>query len=131
MKQIEGTHTTLMEFGFKELLVWKKSVEFADKVFDAIEQVDFNRNHFRLVEQLEGSTVSVSNNIAEGKGRKSKKEFIQFLYIASGSLYEAVSILTIFKKRNWIDDNVYQELEMNALELVRMLKGLINSLYKN
>ena len=120
-----------MEFGFKELLVWKKSVEFADKVFDAIEQVDFNRNHFRLVEQLEGSTVSVSNNIAEGKGRKSKKEFIQFLYIASGSLYEAVSILTIFKKRNWIDDNVYQELEMNALELVRMLKGLINSLYKN
>jgi len=75
-----------MEFAFKKLKVWQKSIDFADKVITQSENLTSKRKHFRLIEQLESSVVSISNNIAEGKGRFSKKEFVQFLYIARGSL---------------------------------------------
>ena len=119
-----------MEFAFKELKVWQKSIDFADKVITQSENLNTSGKHFRLIEQLESSAVSISNNIAEGKGRYSKKEFVQFLYIARGSLYETVSLLNLFKKRRWISDESLKNLESDAMEIVQMLKGLINSLYK-
>ena len=70
------------QFGFKELLVWQKSMAFIDKVLNEIDKIDTDRKHFRLIEQIESSVTSVAANIAEGKGRNSKKEFIQFLYIS-------------------------------------------------
>ncbi|MBI5605158.1 MAG: four helix bundle protein [Deltaproteobacteria bacterium] len=48
--------------------------------------------------------------IAEGKGRFSKKEFVQYLYIARGSLYETMTLLEIFKRRNWISHEKYFEI---------------------
>ena len=110
-----------MEFAFKELIVWQRSVDFADKVFTTIEGVKTGRNHYRLMEQLESSVISISNNIAEGKGRYSKKEFIQFLYIARGSLNETVSMLNIFCIRDWIDKNRLEELEFDALQIINMI----------
>ncbi|MFA5100106.1 MAG: four helix bundle protein [Candidatus Omnitrophota bacterium] len=56
-------------------------------------QAHSDRKHYRLIENLEASCTSIAFNIAEGKGRFSKKEFIQFLYVARGSLYETVSQL--------------------------------------
>jgi len=119
-----------MEFAFKELLVWQKAIDFADKVLDTIENIESSRKHYRIIEQLEAASISISNNIAEGKGRNSQKEFVQYLYIARGSLYETVSMLAIFNKRRWINDESYHQLESDAMEIVKMLKGLINSLYK-
>jgi four helix bundle protein len=119
-----------MEFAFKELLVWQKAIDFADKILDAIENIYSSRKHYRIIEQIEASSISISNNIAEGKGRNSQKEFVQFLYIARGSLYETVSMLTLFKRRGWIKDVEYNQFEIEALEIVKMIKGLINSLYK-
>ena len=69
-------------------------------------------------------------NIAEGKGRFSKKEYIRFLYVARGSLYEAVTLLVLFRKRNWISKKTYNELEDKAEEIVKMLMGLIKYLGK-
>src|SRR3990172_3386985 len=90
-----------IKFSFEDLEVWQKSVDFAVKVIDVIEIINTNRNHYRLIEQLESSVSSISANIAEGKGRNSKKEFIQYLYIARGSLFETITFLTIFHKKNW------------------------------
>jgi len=67
-------------------------------------------------------------NIAEGKGRASKKEFIQFLYIARGSIYETLTLLEIFLRQDWITQDIYIELETASIEIIRMLKGLINSI---
>ena len=69
-------------FGFKELLVWQKAMEFINLVLNEIEQIDAGRKHFRLTEQIESSVTSIAANIAEGKGRNSTKEFIHFLYIS-------------------------------------------------
>lgn len=67
-------------------------------------------------------------NIAEGKGRESKKEYVRFLYIARESIYETLTLLEIFLRKGWIQSDTYQSLENDALEVIRMLKGLINEI---
>jgi four helix bundle protein len=91
------------DFGFKDLKVWQRALDLADKVIDTTENLNTDRKHFRLIEQIEGCSASIAQNIAEGKGRRSNKEFIQFLYIARGSLYETVTLLNLFHRRKWID----------------------------
>ena len=93
-----------------------------------VEHLDTNRKHFRLIEQLEAASTSVAMNIAEGKGRYSKKEYVHFLYIARGSLYECITLLVIFKKRKWISGEAFSILEANAKEIARMLTGLAKSI---
>jgi four helix bundle protein len=67
-------------------------------------------------------------NIAEGKGRFSKKEFVQYLYISRGSLYETMTLLEIFRRKKWISNENYSRIEKQAKEIASMLKGLINSI---
>jgi four helix bundle protein len=69
-------------------------------------------------------------NLAEGKGRFSKKEFIQYCYIARGSLYETMTLLEILRRMNWIANEKYIEFEIAGIEIASMIKGLINSLKK-
>ena len=69
-------------------------------------------------------------NIAEGKGRESKKEYLHFLYISRGSLYETLTLLEIFQMRAWITPETFQKKENQSNEIAKMLKGLINSIYK-
>jgi len=71
---------------------------------------------------------SVAQNIAEGKGRYSQKEFRQFLYYSRGSLFETVTLLNLFALRNWITEAKLSQIEHEANEIGKMLNGLINSL---
>ena len=50
---------------FKELQVWQKAVDFADKVLELIDLLETTRKHYRLIEQLESAVTSISLNIAE------------------------------------------------------------------
>jgi four helix bundle protein len=120
-----------MRFGFEDLEVWRKSIDFANQVISVTEDVKSPRKHFRLLEQLESSSTSIPMNIAEGKGRFSKKEFIQFLYIARGSLYETMTLLIIFRMRNWVSIETFNTLEAQAKEIVNMLMGLVKYLKKS
>ena len=117
-----------MTFAFEKLQVYQRALDFAVAVIDMIDEVETPRKHFRLIEQLEASCTSVALNISEGKGRYSKKEFKQFLYIARGSLYETVTMLQIFKKKKWLDQKRYEKLYSEAEEINKMLSGLINSI---
>jgi len=82
-----------VRFGFEDLEVWQKAVKFTKMVIDITENISTERRHFRLLEQAESASTSIALNIAEGKGRYSKKEYVQFLYFARGSLYETVTLL--------------------------------------
>jgi four helix bundle protein len=115
-------------FSFQELKVWQKSVLFAEQVILAIDDIEAPRKHYRLFEQLESACTSVSMNIAEGKGRQTTKEFIQFLYIARGSLFEVVTLLIIFKNLRWFKTQSFRELQNMALEITKMLNSLIKSM---
>ena len=117
-----------MTFAFEELKVYQRAIDFCTEVINAVEHMATPRKHYRLVEQLEAASTSVAMNIAEGKGRYSKKEFKHFLYIARGSLYENIAMLQIMLKKEWIKPDVYQKLYVDAEEITRMLSGLINSI---
>jgi len=118
----------IMGFAFEELQVYQRALDFAVLVIDLVDELDTSRKHYRLIEQLEASSTSVALNISEGKGRYSKKEFKHFLYISRGSLYETVTMLQIFLKKNWLKREKYNELYSEAEEISRMLSGLINSI---
>ena len=118
-----------MKFAYENLDAWNRAVDFSVMVIDAVENISTHRKHYRMLEQIEAASSSVAINLAEGKGRNSKKEFIQFCYIARGSLYETMTLLEIIRRKRWISDSIYSKLEKNGIEIASMI-GLINSLYK-
>ncbi len=120
-----------MKFGYEDLEVWEKAVEFSVEVIELVENIPANRKHYRLLEQIESSSTSIAMNIAEGKGRFSKKEFIKSLYIARGSLYETMTLMEIFRRKRWISDMDYTKIEVHGKQVGAMLKGLINSILKS
>ncbi len=121
----------MMKFAYEDLDVWSKAVDFAVSVIDLVDSLDTSRKHFRLLEQIEASSTSISTNIAEGKGRFSKKEFVHYCYIARGSLYETMTFLEIFKRKDWISESDLIPLRKEAISIASMIKGLINSIKKS
>ena len=121
----------MIKFAYEDLDVWNKAVDFAVNVIDIVEAVNTSRKHFRLLEQIEASSASISANLAEGKGRFSKKEFVQYCYIARGSLYETMTFLEIFKRKGWISVTDLSSLREEAISIASMIKGLINSIQKS
>jgi four helix bundle protein len=115
----------------KDLIVWQKSMQFVNQVIDLVDQLDTPRRHFRLIEQLESAVTSIPMNIAEGKGRNSQKEFLHFLYIARGSLYETLTLLEILKLRCWIVSDQFDEFERKSNEIAKMINSLIRTLARN
>jgi four helix bundle protein len=115
-------------FSFQDLKVWQKAVDFAEKVIRSVDDFDAPRKHYRLIEQLESASTSVAMNIAEGKGRQSTKEFIQFLYIARGSLFEVVTLLIIMQKVGWVEAENVTTFQKLAVEITKMINSLIKSM---
>ena len=114
-------------FPFEKLDVWQLAVDLAEFVLGLLEQVPRNK-HIRLVSQMEAATTSPAQNIAEGKGRQYKKEFIQFLHIAQGSVYEAVTLNEVFGRKGLFDEEEAKETRKRCEQVDRKLNGLINSL---
>ena len=120
-----------VRFSFEDLEVWHKAIDFAKQVINMVGEIDTKRKHYRLIEQLESSSTSIAMNIAEGKGRYSKKEYIQYLYIARGSLNETITLLAIFHKNNWINDKQLDDIKVSGDEIGKMISGLIASIKRS
>ena len=114
-------------FPFEKLDVYQLSLDLAEYVLDLLEKFPDNR-HIRLVGQMEAAVTSTAQNIAEGKGRQYKKEFIQFLHIAQGSLYEVVTLSEIFRRKKLFTQKNAKEVRDRCVQIDRKLNGLINSL---
>jgi four helix bundle protein len=116
-------------FPFEKLEVWHDAVALADFVLQLMESFPPNK-YFRLIGQMEAAISSVAQNIAEGKGRQYKKEFVQYLYIAEGSLFEALALTEIMRRRHLITPKDAVSIRQQAETIDRKLHGLINSLRK-
>ena len=114
-------------FPFEKPEIWQLAVDLADTVLALLETLPQNR-HIRLISQMEAASTSPAQNMAEGKGRQYKKEFIQFLYIARGSLFEVVTLNEVFRRRELFDENDASEIRTRCEEIDRKTIGLINSL---
>ena len=86
---------------FKELLIWKRSFELVDKIYDVSKNLP-SEEKCGLTSQIRRSAVSIPSNIAEASGRTTDKEFARFLEIALGSAYELETQLLIVQKRKMI-----------------------------
>lgn len=115
------------KFVFENLAVWHESKSFAKNIYKATENFP-NSEKFGLTNQLRRAVVSISLNIAEGKGRYSKKEFVQFLFIARGSLFEVITCLSLAFDFNFINDHEYEKIRNQAFFLQSQLSRLISSI---
>ena len=80
------------------------------------------------MEQLEASSASIPQNIAEGKGRQTDKDFAKFLTYSRGSLYETITLLHLFSKRKWISMETLNQAETKAAVVAKMINALLNKL---
>jgi len=112
---------------YKELKVWGKAVNFAVDVYKSTESLPQDER-FGLTSQIRRSVVSVSSNIAEGAGRNTKGEFNQFLGIAYGSSCELETQLIIAEKLNFIKKNELEKMQLELVEIQKMIYNLKRSL---
>ncbi len=111
----------------KDLDVWKASIDFAVLLYEATKQLP-KEESYNLTSQLRRAGTSIASNIAEGAARNGDKEFIQFLYIALGSLAEAETQLIIAEKLGYIGqtESLFERissLKQMILGLIKYLKG--------
>jgi four helix bundle protein len=105
---------------FEDILAWQKARELNKKVGSYIDTERFKSN-FRLIGQIEGSSGSIMDNIAEGFERSGNREFLQFLYISKGSCGEFRSQLYRALDRKYITQNEFSELYELGMEIIIML----------
>lgn len=115
-------------FPFEKLTLWQKAAEFSGEILDLCENLQTDKNHWRLVQNLEAAAISIPANIAEGKGRYSKKEFVHFIFISRGSLYEVITILIVFHKKSWVKTEKLNSLKKQAEEINKMISSLVKSI---
>jgi four helix bundle protein len=112
---------------YKELSIWKKSVELGTEIYKLTKQFPSDER-FGLISQLRRAAVSVPSNIAEGAGRKSDREFCQFLSISYGSLCELDTQLIISTILGYVKEDEINKYSEKIVELQKMIFVLINKL---
>jgi len=110
---------------YKELVVWQKSIELVKNIYTLCKVLP-KEETYSLSDQIRRCVVSIPSNIAEGSGRNTTKEFIQFLYISLGSACELETQLIIGKEIGYFSD--VSNYLYNINEIKKMINGLINSL---
>ena len=114
----------------KNLEVWKLSVDFVKDIYTLTTNFP-DEEKFGIISQLRRAVVSIPTNIAEGAARSTKKELRNFLYIASGSLSEIDTLLTISKELGFIKESQLGALNEKLVKIDIMLDGLIKKLKKD
>jgi four helix bundle protein len=112
---------------YRELKVWQAGMELAVKCYDVTRGFP-KEEMFGLTTQIRRSAVSIPANLAEGQGRQSTKEFLNFISIARGSLMELETHLQLSHRVSLLQKPVLEELLKLTDEISRMLSGLRNSL---
>jgi four helix bundle protein len=115
-----------MAFAFEKLLVYQKSINFADNICTLTR--DLPRGYFFLADQLNRAALSIATNIAEGNGRFTKPDRKNFFGISRGSVQECVPLLELALRQSLLEPDRHEKLKNDLEEIARMLSGLINGL---
>ncbi|PIZ98870.1 MAG: hypothetical protein COX77_03210 [Candidatus Komeilibacteria bacterium CG_4_10_14_0_2_um_filter_37_10] len=115
-----------IKWQFEELRVWQQAMDLAQLVYQQTQSFP-KLEQYGLQSQLQRAVTSIVLNIAEGKGRYHNKEFIQFLYLSRGSLYETVTCLQLAVRLNYLQQS---EIE-TTLNQAQVIHSQLNSLIKS
>lgn len=113
--------------GFRQLNAWQKAYELSLEIYRLAKTFP-KAEVYGLVSQLQRSAISVPANIAEGYERNHRKEYIQFLSIAKGSLGEIETYLLLARDLRYLSQDAYAGVDEKRRDASRLLKGLIRSL---
>ena len=111
----------------EDLISWQKSKDLTIEIYKITKSNAFAKD-FGLCNQIQRAAVSIPSNIAEGFGRGGNKEFLQFLSIAKGSLYELKTQLIIAFEIGYLNDIEYTKLKNDSDEIGKLITGFMNYL---
>ena len=117
----------MIKFRSQDFEIWQQAIEIGDDLLDVAD--DLERKHlFKFSEQLRDAAMSISNNIAEGSGSTSNKEFNYFLNVVRRSTFEDANILIILNRRKLISDERLWELLDRLDQECRMITNFRKTL---
>ena len=119
-----------MNFRFESLEVYKEALRVSIKLHEIAENLNARRNYV-FSDQLVRASLSITNNIAEGSGSNSKKEFAAFLNISRRSLFECANILIILEMTGHFEKARKDELMESLNCLSKRIQTLRNSILRN
>jgi four helix bundle protein len=114
---------------YKELIIWKKSIGLVTEIYQVTGSFP-DKERFNLISQINRAAVSITSNIAEGAGRNSDKEFVQFLAIAHASSYELETQLIVSNNLGYLKQEKLNKLLESIEELQKMNFALQQKLKK-
>jgi four helix bundle protein len=131
MKELVAHSSDIIEGGamsgtYADLQVWQASVELAVRVYRFTKQFP-KEEMYGLTSQMRRAAVSVASNIAEGKGRASDKELVQFLCHSRGSLFEIETQLAISEQLGYATKDDSGAVRRETVRIGQMINGLIRS----
>ena len=110
---------------YKKLDVWIFSMDTVKEVYKITRSYP-KEERYGLINQTNRAAISIPANIAEGLGRNSKKDTVQFLHISRGSAYEVETLLSIARMINIVDDQAFDKLNELVDRNIRVINGFIN-----
>ena len=119
-----------MASSFRDLRVWQEAMKLAVEIYRASGSFP-KQEQFGLTQQIRRASVSVPSNIAEGKGRRTDKDFAHFLYHARGSLLEVQTQVLLAQQLEYLSEGDAESLLMQASRVGSSLTGLINAMSQN
>jgi len=110
---------------FRELEVWRKSIDLVEKIYVITKKFPDDEK-YGLASQLRRAVVSIPSNISEGCGRRTSKDFVNFLHNSFGSLKEVECQLIIADKLDYINRGTFDDIMKEVDDIGRMLRGFID-----
>ena len=92
---------------YKDLIVWQKAMDMTESLYRIVKKLP-KEETYALSDQMRRAAISIPSNIVEGFGRNSMKEYLQFLYIANGSVCELETQLMLCVRVNYLKENEIQ-----------------------
>ena len=112
---------------YRSLIAWQKAIDLACDIYTVAERFP-NRERFVLAQQICDAAISVPSNIAEGRGRGTRRDFRNFLYYARASLYEVETQLTMARRLHYVTEQEEADLLERSGRVLRLINGLIRRL---
>ncbi len=109
---------------FTDLIVWRKGHELVVMVYNITKNFP-KKETYSIIDQMRRAAASITANIAEGFGRHSYKEKVQFYYLSKGSLLELENFILIAKDVGYLSDEDFKSLVEKARTVDQLLQGFI------
>lgn len=112
---------------YRDLTVWQKAVDLTVGIYIVTETFPA-REIYALSSQMRRAAISIPSNIAEGRSRKTRKDFVHFLHIALGSATELETQLLIAERLSFVQKEQSEKMAASVSEVCRMLHGMLKKL---